>query len=164
MSTKYTFACKRCRYSIGMSMCDGYESPWAYRKIAETAKSGKLGEDIRQFLKDHPEGRLDTETVLLQCTECHCLKTAPALSMFLPKEGTVRSRRDFAVPQELRDNYRLYEHSQYKCHKCGAPMKTIREEKLEEMVERAGFQSPVEELPCPECGKTLDYTGKQLWV
>ncbi len=172
MGTEFRLSCRRCGYQLEGELGVGFRFPAAYRKIMESARAGKLGEDLQFFLEEHPDGVLNCNTVLLTCRECGCLKTGPDLSMYLPKNGEVPPvEARWPVPfryddvscrltqQTLEEEYLPAGQYRYECHRCHETMKTIREETLNRLFEKYGFQDPAPELPCPECWKPLYFTA-----
>ena len=66
MGQRYSLCCKKCGYTISVNLGVGFMFPRVYEETLENAKTGKLGRNVQQFLKDHPDGALDCELVLLQ--------------------------------------------------------------------------------------------------
>ena len=175
MGTGYVLSCRRCGYKQEAWLGAGFCFPVAYQKIMETARSGRLGEELRTFLAEHPEGALNTSTVLLKCGRCGVLKTAPSLSMYLPKRPEAQpaeGNRSAAfsgegfpcvAPWELKENYTLSARYHYRCHKCGSEMKSYSSKALERLFSKYGMQEPVEELCCPDCEKALYFTDVLKW-
>ena len=169
--TGYRFSCRRCGYDVifGDGVRFGY--PVVYRKILDSAKSGRLGEDLRQFLSEHPEGVLDCGTVLLKCERCGILKTGPSLAMYLPKREGVRLPEDWPAPYDgepadpcsLEEDYTLHARHEYSCHKCGRIMEMIDGKAAKALIRQATPERMVKELVCPECGKELYYGRNIIW-
>ena len=173
MSTRFRLYCRRCTYKRVADLGPVFTFPVVYRKILETAESGKLGEDLQRFVAEHPEGVLNCETVLVTCRKCFRLQTAPDLSMFLPKRPDVRPpagirpvsfRYDKIPPAEPipREDYALFQRYEYTCRKCKEKMRTIHEQTLRKAFAKYGLRDPVPSLICPECEKPLYFAGMEF--
>ena len=82
MGQGYSLCCKKCGYNINVNLGVGFMFPRVYEETLENAKAGKLGRNVQQFLKDHPDGALDCDwyccnanTVAIMIAEwiCQCI-------------------------------------------------------------------------------------------
>ncbi len=174
MGCGYTFSCKKCGYKLNPWLGVGFLFPLTYRETIEAAKRGEFGETVQTFLEEHPNGALNCDEVLLQCTECGSLETAKDLSMYVPPDRAEPSKvgrwsvafpadSDSCVaPWEL-ENYVLIDRYEHKCMKCGAKMKTIDQKALGKRIGPSVSGESQTDIPCPECGEKLRYISTIMW-
>lgn len=156
MGTGYSLKCRKCGYGFSANLGVGFMFPLVYQETMEAGREGKLGKEVRQFLEEHPDGVLDCNAVMLQCTECGELGRAPDLSMYLPKEG--REGASYVAPWNL-DEYKLIGRYDHRCSKCKGKMRIIQEKELEQPV---GNGNPTKVL-CPKCKEPLWLDGILMW-
>ena len=97
MGRGFGLVCRKCRYEFGIHLGVGFGFPQNYQSIMEAAKAGKLGREVRYFLRENPEGTLDCSQVLLQCTACDSLERGIDLSMYIPKDQPCVAKGNWSV-------------------------------------------------------------------
>ncbi|MBO7388830.1 MAG: hypothetical protein J6T90_04640, partial [Methanomicrobium sp.] len=112
------------------------------------AKDGELGEDIQNFFKEHKDGAIDAEHVVLCCEDCGHLTTDVDLTMYIPKEKKPE-KSEHSIWSYLEEYYTKFAEYPHKCEKCGGRMKILREN--DDM-----------DLLCPECGTPLEESGMYI--
>ncbi len=172
MGQGYSLYCKKCGYTISVNLGIGFMFPRVYEETLENAKAGKLGRNVQQFLKDHPDGALDCDLVLLQCKYCGNYDCGMDLSMYLPKEPADRKQKGiwstafpgdnylYVSPRELKESYIPFASYQHTCGKCGKDMTVIKEREIDQ-----GVFSPEQNchLLCPKCKIPLSYDDIVMW-
>ena len=172
MGTGFRFRCDGCGWKSGANLGVGFFFPKAYKQTMEAARAGKLGERIRQFLIDHPDGALNAEEVLLLCDGCGELGCGQDLSMYVRNPDVPRRLQDpwsvaasyedadYVSPVELkRENTYEYYGPGHLCRKCGKPMRSVSEEDLTEQMHGDSDHAGRTEIPCPKCGELLRFDG-----
>ncbi len=174
MGKGYSLKCRKCGYSFSASLGVGFLFVQNHQNILNDAKKGTFGKEIKQFLAEHPDGMLGSETVILQCMKCGNLKTGPDLSMYLPKEkhapvssddGSAELQKESISnvrPWELKHE-KLYGRYDYRCRKCGGRMRQIPEDEMRKIVNRMDESLELPDFPCPKCGKALYFAGGFMW-
>lgn len=177
MGTGYTLCCRKCGYEISANLGVGFFFPSVHQRTMEAARAGKLGKRVQQFLQEHPDGSLNTETVFLQCEECGTLKCGPDLSMYIRNPDVSRGERgrwsaaapfeetDYVSPMELdRENtYTMYAPGHI-CRKCRKPLKSVSQDDLSR-AERdfMGTRDGRTEVFCPKCREPLWIESISMW-
>jgi hypothetical protein len=148
--------------------------PIAYQETMEAGKAGKLGREVRQFLEEHPDGALDCGIVILQCSECGELGSAPDLSMYIPGEDSPPpSSGNWSVacphegssciaPWDL-EKYTLVGLYNHRCGKCKGRMKIIREKEFEQLIHGVDSDNHPTKIPCPKCKEPLWLEEMLMW-
>ena len=174
MGTGVELICRKCRYSFRMNFGVGFGFPQFYREIIEEAKAGKLGESVQAFLRDHTDGALDCDQVLLQCTSCDKLDRGIDLSMYIPKDRPVEHDGIwtgaftfegivYVAPWELKKHYKLVKRYDHVCRKCRNQMRVIREKDLiVEDLESDGNETVVN-VRCPKCHRPMVMGEQLMW-
>ncbi len=175
MGRGYELRCKKCGYDITAYLGVGFLFPDVYRKTMKAARVGKYGETIKQFLADHPDGTLNTELVLLQCSGCGHLKCGPDLSMYIRNPEVPREEHgfwcvaapfdgaDYVSPMELKEKnaYTFYAGGNV-CEKCGQPIKSFTADDLDDMRWGNHDVNDPSGIACPECGEPLCFDGRVI--
>ena len=177
MGRGFSLCCDRCGWTKSAHLGVGFFFPGVYARTMETARAGKLGKRIRQFLDGHPDGALNAENVLLLCENCGNLEYGQDLSMYVRNPDVARGEQgrwsaavpyegaDYVSPMELkRENTYVYYGPGHLCRKCGKPMRSISEEDLTEQMSGDPGHMDRTEIPCPKCGEPLRVDGPTiLW-
>ncbi len=178
MGSSYCFHCRKCGNQEEFYLSVGFRFPDTYRRTVSEAKKGSYGKELRDFFAEHPDGVLDCDRVLLQCTECGALETGTDLSTYVRKpdlQAREKGRWSVAFPFEGEEyvapwdlkNYKLVAHYEHTCEKCGSKMKTIKEDEIEEMYGDRGSFNPSRPketgFACPVCKEPLWYVYRGLW-
>ena len=166
--------CSKCRYSFGNNFGVGFLFPQTYQETMEAARKGKLGKDVQSFLVEHPDGALDCDQVLLQCTSCSEMDRGMDLTMYVPKDKSDVYEGEWSIacsfggvsyvaPWVLKEQYRLVKPYDHVCRKCGKKMRIIKEEDLVfEGQEYKGTDMEVN-VNCPKCHKPMVIGGCLMW-
>lgn len=71
MGTFHQFYCSKCGYQLNFCLgYGGFSSYKNYNEIFSSAKNGKFGEEIRKFLQENPDGKIDNSKILIYCQKC----------------------------------------------------------------------------------------------
>lgn len=174
MGRGYLLHCRKCGYEFSANLGVGFMFPRDYQQTMEAGKEGKLGKEVRQFLEEHPDGALDCNIVVLQCSECGKLESAPDLSMYVPgKDSPAPSSGNWSVafphegtscvaPWDL-DRYTLVGLYDHRCKKCKGKMKIIKEDEFERLIRGADFDNHPTKMPCPKCKELLWLGEIMMW-
>ena len=172
MGTSIEMECNNCHFSFEAFLGIGFRFPQVYQDTINAAKEGKFGEIVQSFLLEHPDGALNCNMVLLQCTSCDELDKSRDLSMYIPKDKPAThdgiwsvafpyKNASYESPRDLKDHYRLIKSYDHICRKCGGKMRPITEENLTpESYEPYGI--PVN-VNCPKCHKPMTIGGYGMW-
>ena len=168
------FQCKKCGYELKAHLGVGFLFPKVYQETVEAAKTGQYGKTVQAFMEEHPDGVLNCDNVLLQCTECGELETEKDLSMYTPKPDVETKETGrwsvafpfkgalYMAPWDL-DKYDLVCHYKHLCKKCGAEMKTVTEEEMEKQFGKMFCGAQKTSFACPKCGEYLWNVGDIMW-
>lgn len=170
----FGLVCKKCHYSYEVNLGIGYNFPQIYQKTMEAAKKGILGESVQSFLITHPDGALDCNAVLLQCTSCGELDSDMDLSMYIPQDRPVShingwsisnqaANTFYALPRELKEHYQLMKTYNHNCRKCGNRMRIIKEEELIPKDQKTRKRSMTINVNCPKCHQPMMIGGYMMW-
>lgn len=176
MGRGYTLRCRKCGYEISANIGVGFSFPLVCQQITEAARAGKLGKRYQQFLQEHPDGALNTETVFLQCPECGALKSGPDLSMYVRNPDAPRRKQgrwsvaapfeeaNYVSPMELEreDTYTLAAPGHI-CEKCGKPMRSFTDNELSADVYLSKTDAGRTEVSCPKCREPLWIKEISFW-
>lgn len=176
MGTGYTLSCRKCGYEISGNLSVGFSFPMVYRQTMEAARAGKLGKTVRKFLKEHPDGALNAESVFLKCTGCGRMECGQDLSMYIRKPNVPKKEPgiwsvaapyigvDYVSPNDLKEGeaYELYDPYGNYCEKCGEPMRPISWREVGKNGGRSGGAYSTD-ITCPECGEPLWVTDLIMW-
>ena len=174
MGRGYSLQCRKCGYELSANLGVGFMFPLAFQEMTEAGKTGKLGEEVRQFLEEHPDGVLDCDTVILQCSECGALECGPDLTMYVPGEdtpppssgnwsvGCPHEGSSYVAPWDL-DRYKLFGLYDHRCDKCKGKMKIIKEKEFEKLICGADFDQHPTKIHCPECREPLWLSDLIMW-
>lgn len=132
---------QKCGYSFLALLGTGFVYPSVYQETVEKAKSGELGDELKEFFETHPNGAINAETVLLRCKKCGALEEDKALDMYLPKKGKETDNESAApLPRSIPEGYVLHKRYPHKCDRCCGEMENLGD-----------MNKPIA-LKCPECG------------
>ena len=141
MGSYYQFQCKKGKFALCANLGFGMMFPRVYESIMNSARQGELGEDVRKFLLEHPDGVLDVANVLAKCVDCGQYEIVHDLTMYLPKD--VAHKEKFSFGWQLREYYELFSKYRHKCRHCGGDVEIFREE---------DFKRWRNKITCPYCG------------
>lgn len=149
------YKCDTCGYEAEISEGIGGLFPVVYKQTLQDAKDGKLGEEVRQFFAEHPDGAINAEDTFGLCEQCREYVCVTDYSMYVPKEGDEHQKfcaeAGYVTAEDLRKHYRLVRRYPHQCEKCNTLLK---------MNGRFRHQG---KLRCPKCGKDMNQTGGLLW-
>ncbi len=164
MGLGYDFKCRKCGYKFDAIYGVGMLFPYEYEKKMEEGRRGELGEKVKHFLEEHPDGVLDISMTAMQCRSCGKYASRMKLNMYLPKENAAEKRDyvrwsvavpaedvDYVDPDDLPGGYRLARRYTHICGDCGGKMKYVREEVC------------MEGLECPKCHSKMDCPKHICW-
>lgn len=167
MGMGYQIACTKCGYNFTVMFGVGMMFPRAYEKTVQQAKSGELGEEIQNFLLEHPDGAIDVSAVMGVCKNCGRLENITDLSMYLPKENfsppetqgrwsvaAPFTETKYVSPWDLKTHYELFAEYPHKCKHCGGELEIFTEKDA-----KHGLSN----LKCPLCHATLNMNANLLW-
>ena len=148
MGMGYTLVCKKCGYSRHLFLGCGMMYMKVLEEKTEQAKSGALGERLKELFEQYPNGCIDAMNELYYCPDCRRVECESSLDFYRPKNPD-QEEADYFAPDM--DQYELVETREHTCPKCGRAMKKIM---------RLTENEPVE---CPECGGVLEGGHPLLW-
>ena len=96
MGEVYKVHCPKCGYEISLDLGVGFGYPQVYAEMQEDGKQEKLGNDIKDFFAEHPDGVIDPVPMITQCEECGEYDTAPSLKMYVLHERKGSQRKSNA--------------------------------------------------------------------
>ena len=175
MGSGYSLFCKKCRFSFDACFGVGFCFPEVYQKALRDGIEGKLGKEVQSFLREHPDGALDCDRVLLQCTDCGNLESDIDYSMYLPDGAAVVKKGNwtdavpddhsqYVAPWDLEEGYHLFSRYNHVCGECGSRMKIIKEKDIVPDENRDVMNGYMETgVSCPKCGKPLYVDGVFNW-
>ncbi|MDO4484180.1 MAG: hypothetical protein Q4C54_07050 [Clostridia bacterium] len=167
MGVALEYRCTGCRYTFTAYSGYGMMYPAVYQETMTKARKGRLGETLRRFVREHPEGAISCEDSIICCTECGRLHTDLSLDMYLPKGKLTAHENgpwsiampdgdaDYVSPADLQEYYRLTARYPHKCKKCGAPAEIISQQELQSKTAEGT-------IVCPRCGGRLKTDGLML--
>ncbi len=160
MGSGFGYICPKCGFEFEAEIGIGFMFPIVYAEAVQKAKYGKLGEEIQNFFKEHKDGAIDAEYVVLCCEDCSHLTTDMDLTMYIPKEKKPEKLEhgrwavaapfegaDYVTWFDLEEYYTKFAEYPHKCDRCGGKMKILHEE--DDM-----------NILCPECGAPLEQSDK----
>ena len=164
MGVSYLLRCPSCQYEAYVKLGVGYAYPMVFRVTQQAAKDGQLGVRVKKFLAEHPNGVVNPELVLAQCSKCGEYKYVSDFTMYIPKgnadNGDEKSRCSVAMkdnatnivrPFEFGQNYSVFKEYSHRCGKCHGRVYILRDANMEE-------------LECPHCrGIFLKASAKTFW-
>ncbi len=161
MGTGYKLRCPSCGYAADIMLGVGFFYSMVYMETMESARSGKLGEDLKQFLVEHPNGVINPELRLVRCEKCGEYSSVPDLTMYLPRKDAnpkrTKGRWSVAVPATGMkyvynfDEYDVYKPFQHRCGKCQGKAVILHD-------------PDVMKLECPHCkGRFLKIEEAAMW-
>lgn len=149
MGSGYKYKCSKCGYSFMSANGVGFLFPVVYEETIQKAKAGELGEVIKTFFDEHPNGAISAENVTLCCDKCGKLSLGQDLTMYLPNDenykdiehgrwtvGMPFEGANYVTNWDLEEHYKEYAKYQHKCTECGGNMHIVSDE---------------EQLMCPKC-------------
>lgn len=129
MGTGISLRCRKCGYEFSANLGVGFMFPLLYQQVMDAAGKGEVRQKVQSFVEEHPDGALDCDSVVLQCTDCGNLSCGPDLTMYVPGNNTPtrsvgnwpaarrRERTSYVVPWDL-DKYELFGYYDHRCGKC----------------------------------------------
>ena len=140
MGAGVTYECNKCGYIFSKMTGIGYLFPMVYEECIKDARAGKYGEEIKQFLLQHPDGALNCEKTAYVCEGCGNLVIDYDLTMYLPKKDAKFKDNGYFMPDELAENFDVYKKYQHKCESCGGNMRPLKSREIPK---------------CPKCKEKL---------
>ncbi len=92
--------CPKCGFKFFSRTGVGFSFPSVYEETVLKAKSGELGDEAREFFKEHPDGAINAEYVTLCCDEYGDLFTGQDLTVYDPKYGKMK-RKSYVFEDDL---------------------------------------------------------------
>ena len=150
MGSGKVFKCNACGEGFNAMTGIGMLFPTIYKETVQEIRSGKYGEDWKQFFEEHPDGVVNCENELLICEECGVPKCDMNLSLYLPKKGA-KDLPEHPFGDDFK-KFTLSEKYEHKCDKCGGVCNVVN-------------SSRIKRVTCPECGGVMeeDKGGFILW-
>ena len=87
MGSGFGIICKHCNYEFRPYLGVGRLFPAVYNENVNRMKKGELGPEAKQFFIDHPDGVINSESVVAKCRRCGNYDEVDNLTMYIPKEG-----------------------------------------------------------------------------
>lgn len=152
MGMSYGFKCKNCDYWTWFMLGVGKGFCLEDEKFMSKVRNGDYGRELTDFLEMCPDGEIDTQLTVTVCRDCGNIENVPDLSMYIPKDGTVKNPVD---PKWFYlHGYELFERYQHKCSKCHGNADVVAKWDIE----------PNFKLRCPKCKIVLIPDGGEHWI
>lgn len=145
--------CPKCGFKFDVNLGVGFAAPSFYSELVSDMKRGKLGKQGKRFFQEHPNGAIDINQTVAECSKCHQWTTVIDLTMYVPKDESAQSE-EFVSPWELKEDYKEYAKYNHKCKHCHGPAHVITD--FEEKAENG-------DLRCPCCGEKLQGEVDLMW-
>ena len=158
MGFGYILTCpnQECDYKTNLFCGVGMMFHKTYREVMDSARKGLISEKHTQFLKEHPDGAINTDTKIYQCKDCHHIFTEFALDMYipryedynnLPEKGIWSSANpvegeNYVTPYDLSMYYKLCKRHTHHCPECGGKATVVNNINRIKKI-------------CPKCGSPL---------
>lgn len=153
MGTGYALHCPECNYWTSFLLGIGFAYPLVYAETQEKGKHGELGEDIKEFFAEHPDGVIDSVPAIFYCENCKRYNAAPSLKMYIPDETKLPRKKpdgawsvampfhetDYVFPGGFEANFVFFKEHTHTCEICEGRMKFVANE------------VDIEKLRCPRC-------------
>lgn len=162
MGTMLGYECENCSYSFSVNLGVGFLFPSAYRETVAAMKKGEYGQQGKDFFEKFPNGAVNIELVLAQCTKCGEFFSVPDLTLYVSKWDDFYKKSngnwsvafpfenvEYVTSSDLEMYYDEAEKYNHVCTKCHANLKLIKELK--------------EEPICPKCGKRMTLSEFGSW-
>lgn len=174
MGRGYSLKCRKCGYEFSANPGVGFMFPEVYQEMMKAGREGKLGKEVKRFLEEHPDGALDCDAVILQCTECGTLECAPDLTMYVPGENSPPPSSgnwsvsipckdaEYVAPWTL-EKYTLFGLYDHRCEKCMGKMRIIKEKEFENLAYDAVSNGFPTKIHCPKCKERLFVGEIMMW-
>ena len=106
---------------------------------------------------------IDAGTNVFSCGKCGFWKAETGLSLYVPRDPEALkekysldsveelSEREFVMPWDLAEEYKVLKRYIHKCSKCGSRMRRLSEKEMCE-------------LPCPKCGGKPEHNGPECFI
>lgn len=160
MGTGYNYVCKTCGKEFTAYLGVGFMYPQLYQDVMNSAREGKLGIKVKQFVIDNPHAAIDPKSVIAKCEKCGNYEAVSDLGMYLPKKGNSPfiHKGNWTVGDCDNKNEYVFEFDQYdlidrydhKCSSCGGRMQVLQDEEPES-------------LKCPACGDEMVVRDVIMW-
>ncbi|MCR5108013.1 MAG: hypothetical protein K6B28_07595 [Lachnospiraceae bacterium] len=161
MGSGFSKRCPKCGFEFYSHNGVGFLFPKVYAETVQLAKSGKLGNEIQDFFKNHEDGVINTESVTLCCDRCGHLSNGKDLTMYVPKDNKPEKIKHgrwsvampyegakYVAPWDLKEGFEKYALYAHSCEKCGGEMRIVKDD---------------EELLCPECKIPMETGHIIMW-
>ena len=161
MGSGMNMRCPKCGYEFASFEGVGYLFPKVYKETVQKAKSGELGDVLKTFFEEHPDGVINAENITLCCDKCGHLDTAKDLTMYVPRDdntvniehgkwtvGIPFEGADYYTEYDLIEHFTEYMKYPHKCEKCGGDMRKLTSH---------------DKLKCPDCKTTMEEQRMILW-
>ena len=162
MGSGYGYKCPKCGFEFVAIFGVGFTFPMEYAEAVKQAKNGELGEEIQNFFKEHKDGAIDAEHVVLCCEDCGNFREGMDLTMYIPNEKKPEKPEhgrwsvaypfegaDYVAWYDLEECYTKFAEYPHICEKCGGRMEILREN--DDM-----------NLLCPKCRTPLEQSGMYI--
>ena len=187
MGTGYNYVCKTCGKEFTAYLGVGFKYPQLYQDVMNSAREGKLGIKVKQFIINNPHAAIDPKTVIAKCEKCgnyeafiinnphaaidpktviaKCEKcgnyeAVPDLGMYLPKKenGSLIHKGNWTVGDFDNKNEYVFEFDQYDLI-----------DRYDHKCTSCGGRMQVlqdeepESLKCPACGDEMVVRDLIMW-
>ena len=128
MGDLFLLSCSECGYSKHLSLGCGMFYFFTYDNTVQAAKDGTYGETYRTFFREHPDGAINAEHVIMKCDSCGEYDDPKDLSLYVPKGNMDIPEKVKRCPW-LWDLIRYYKkviQFQHVCKRCGGKLHIFR--------------------------------------
>ena len=157
MGIGYEVKCLKCYYANDFMLGDGFSYEENHREIINKIQKGEYGNQHINFLNDHSNGLITTERVVIRCSCCDELYSAPELSMYIPDENHKNMGWNFYYPLfhgTFEDRFEIFRKYRHVCKRCGGPATVVED-----------FENKLNtgEIICPRCKNVITESCKYFW-
>lgn len=161
------YHCPKCGYEFEASFDVGMGFPQEYQETVAKMKAGDYGPQAQEFFARHPEGAVNCERQLYQCTACGRYFDDMSLALYVPKGDGCQPEHDrrgidqpysdagYVDAGQRRCRFKLAHPYRHSCPYCGGRAK-VAARTVEQLKKR-------EPLECPVCHARMKSTGEGDW-
>jgi len=150
MGNGFKIRCEKCGYEFTAMLGVGMMFPTLYDETVSEIKKGKYGEEYKKFFEDNPNAAVNCERVTAVCNKCGKLDSVMDLSLYLPKDASVKNA-GYVMEEEFESDFKKCMEYDHKCS-CGGSMEII------DLL----FKLAARKVKCPKCKSNMQLTPELI--